>query len=182
MSVVGQAINRQEVLSHCQQNDVDVLVLDLSMPGVHGLGLLQDVLELDASPNVVILSMHNEGQIVQRAMKLGACAYVAKDSDPQCILTAIQKAASGGKYIDPALIDSVASSFSRDSRELHEFLTQRERQVLRLIVSGQPIGDIAEQLNLSPKTVSTHKMRIMQKIEVGNNVDLVKYALRHGIC
>lgn len=182
MLVVGQAVNREEVLHHCVHSHVDVLVLDLSMPGVQGLSLLRDVMALAHPPYVVVLSMHNEGQIVQRAMKAGASAYVTKDSDPQNILTAIRKVMEGGKFIDPALMDSVVSSFTHESRELHEFLTAREQQVLRLIVSGQQIGDIAGQLNLSPKTVSTHKMRIMQKLEVGNNVELVKYALRHGIC
>lgn len=178
MAVVGHAINRLEVLRLLSETPLDVLVLDLSIPGAQGLSLLQELVEQDEAPPIVILSMHNEGQIIQRAMKLGASAYVTKDSDPMCVLTAIRKVARGGKYIDPALMDSVASSFSHAR---HELLSAREEQVLRLIVSGVPIGHIAERLNLSPKTISTHKTRIMQKLDIGNNADLVKYALKHGL-
>lgn len=178
MQVVGHATNRIEVLRLLSETPVDVLVLDLSIPGAQGLSLLQELMEQEEAPPVVILSMHNEGQIIKRAMKLGASAYVTKDSDPMFVLTAIRRVARGGKYIDPALMESVASSFSQ---ERHELLTAREEQVLRLIVSGTPIGHIAEQLNLSPKTISTHKTRIMQKLDIGNNADLVKYALKHGL-
>lgn len=178
MQVVGHAVNRIEVLRLLSDTPLDVLVLDLSIPGAQGLSLLQELMEQEEAPRVVILSMHNEGQIIKRAMKLGASGYVTKDSDPMFVLAAIRKVARGGKYIDPALMESVASSFSR---ERHEFLSSREEQVLRLIVSGVPIGHIAEHLNLSPKTISTHKTRIMQKLEIGNNADLVKYALKHGL-
>jgi DNA-binding NarL/FixJ family response regulator len=181
MEVAGTASNRQEVLGMSQQANVDVLVLDLSMPGVHGLSLLQEVLEQEGCVPVVVLSMHNEGQIVQRAMKMGASAYVTKESDPGFLLAAIRKVMAGSKYIDPSLMDSLAASFSQNYRELYEFLSERELQVLRLIVAGNPISDIAVQLHLSPKTVSTHKMRIMQKLDIANNADLVRYALRHGI-
>ncbi|MBI2733836.1 MAG: response regulator transcription factor [Aquabacterium sp.] len=178
MEMVGRAVNRQEVLHLLHDAALDVLVLDLSMPGVQGLSLLQELMAHETPPAVVILSMHNEGQIVQRAMKLGASAYVTKDSDPMHLLAAIRKVARGGKYIDPSLMDSVAAAFSQQP---HERLSAREEQVLRLIVSGEPIGLIAERLNLSPKTISTHKTRIMHKLDVGNNADLVKYALKHGL-
>ncbi|MFT3857619.1 MAG: response regulator transcription factor [Aquabacterium sp.] len=157
------------------------LVLDLSMPGIHGLTLLQELVDLPDMPPIVVLSMHNEGQIVQRAIKIGAAGYVTKESDPERLLAAIRRVMSGGKYIDPALMDSLATSLSASSQAPHESLSSRELQVLQLIVSGHQIGDIATMLELSPKTVSTHKMRIMQKLHVGNNADLVRYALRHGI-
>lgn len=181
MQVVGYASNRYDVLLQCQESAVDVLVLDLSMPGVQGLSLLQEVMALPRKPPVVVLSMHNEGQIVQRAMKMGASAYVTKDSDPLNLLTAIRKVVAGSKYIDPALLESVASSFAGRQAELHDALSQREWQVLHLIMSGRPISDIAAQLHLSPKTISTHKMRIMQKLDVSSTTDLVRYALQHGL-
>lgn len=181
LRAVGCASNRERLLALCANNEADVLVLDLSMPGIHGLTLLQELVDMDGIPPIVVLSMHNEGQIVQRAMKIGAAGYVTKESDPISLLSAIRRVASGGKYIDPALMDSLASSFSPSNRPAHESLSSRELQVLHLIVSGQQIGDIATALNLSPKTVSTHKMRIMQKLHVSNNADLVRYALRHGI-
>lgn len=181
MQVVGYASNRYDVLLQCQEAAVDVLVLDLSMPGVQGLSLLQELMALPRKPPVVVLSMHNEGQIVQRAMKMGASAYVTKDSDPLNLLTAIRKVVAGSKYIDPALLESVASSFAGRQAELHDALSQRELQVLHLIMSGRPISDIAAQLHLSPKTISTHKMRIMQKLDVSSTTDLVRYALQHGL-
>lgn len=181
MVVVADASTREETLALGLRADVDIIILDLSMPGVQGLSLLQDLMDVEAVAPVVVLSMHNEGQIVHRSMKLGACAYVSKDSDPMSLLTAIRKVMAGGKYIDPVFMDSIASLYLRQQRDLHEFLSAREEQVLRLLVSGQQIGEIAEQLNLSPKTISTHKMRIMQKLNVDNNADLVKYALRYGI-
>jgi DNA-binding NarL/FixJ family response regulator len=181
MVVVADAATREEALALGLRTDVDVIILDLSMPGVQGLSLLQDLMDVAAVAPVVVLSMHNEGQIVHRSMKLGACAYVSKDSDPMSLLTAIRKVMAGGKYIDPVFMDSIAALYLRQQRDLHEFLSAREEQVLRLLVSGQQIGDIAEQLNLSPKTISTHKMRIMQKLKVDNNADLVRYALRYGI-
>lgn len=178
MQVVGHATTRLEVLNLLGNTPIDALVLDLSIPGAQGLSLLQELMARQDAPPVVILSMHNEGQIIQRAMKLGACAYVTKDSDPMCLLAAIRKVVRGGKYIDPSLMDSVAASFSQ---QRHELLSAREEQVLRLIVSGEPIGHIAELLNLSPKTISTHKTRIMHKLEISNNAELVKYALKHGL-
>lgn len=181
MRVMGCASGRDGLLALCAAQEADVLVLDLSMPGIQGLALLQELVDMDGIPPIIVLSMHNEGQIVQRAMKLGAAGYVTKESDPSCLLAAIRRVVSGGKYIDPSLMDALATSFSPSHRPPHEALSSRELQVLQLIVSGQQIGDIAAALQLSPKTVSTHKMRIMQKLHVGNNADLVRYALRHGI-
>ncbi len=181
MRVAGCAANRAELLTLSARQEADVLVMDLSMPGIQGLTLLQEVIGLDGIPPIVVLSMHNEGQIVQRAMKLGAAAYVTKESDPRCLLSAIRRAVVGGRYLDPSLLDALATSLSPAQQAPHESLSLREQQVLKLIVSGRQIGDIAALLKLSPKTVSTHKMRIMHKLQVANNADLVRYALRHGI-
>lgn len=181
MQAAGCASTRERVLALCSEQAVDVLVLDLSMPGTHGLSLLQELVARAGMPPIVVLSMHNEGQIVQRAMKLGAAGYITKESDPARLLEAIRRVVKGGKYIDPALMDSLASSFSPTQRALHESLSSRELQVFKRIVAGQQIGTIAAELHLSPKTVSTHKMRIMQKLQVASTADLVRYALRHEI-
>jgi DNA-binding NarL/FixJ family response regulator len=181
MHVVGMAATRQDVLQACERLDVDVLVLDLSMPGVQGLSLLQEVRDARPELPVVILSMHNEGQIVHRAMKLGAAAYTAKDSHPMYLLEAIRKVHAGSRYIDPGLLESVAHALSPSRQAPHDLLSGRELQVLSLLVAGVSIGEIATQLHLSPKTVSTHKMRIMHKLEIGNNADLIRYAIQHGL-
>lgn len=181
MQVVGYASNRYDVLLQCQEAAVDVLVLDLSMPGVQGLSLLQELMALPRKPPVVVLSMHNEGQIVQRALKSGASGYITKDSEPGVLLAGIRKVASGGKFIDPALVDSVVFTPSDHSGHPKALLSEREYEILQLIVTGMQLGEIADRLHLSPKTVSTHKMRLMQKLGVNNNADLVRYAIRHGV-
>jgi DNA-binding NarL/FixJ family response regulator len=130
---------------------------------------------------VVVLSMHNEGQIVQRALSAGASAYVTKDSDPQVLLAAMSRVMSGARFVDPALLDSVVSMVSGEALRPQELLTSREFKVLKLIAAGYPLIDIAVHMHLSPKTISTHKMRLMQKLGIDNNAELVRYAVRHGI-
>jgi DNA-binding NarL/FixJ family response regulator len=177
--VVGEAANGDDTLALVEREAAHVLLLDMSMPGPCGVDLIQRVARLAPGLPVLVLSMHNEGQIVTRALKAGAAGYVAKDSDPEVLLAAVRKVASGGRYIDAALVDSVV--FQPGPAERHEQLSPRELQVLERIVGGKPLGEIADELHLSPKTVSTHKMRLMHKLGVATTADLLKYALRHGI-
>lgn len=181
MVVVGEATRGDEVLAQVRSLDFDVLLLDLTMPGISGTELIQQVLTEKPLLPVVILTMHNEGQIVNRVLKAGACGYVTKDSDPETLITALRMVFRGGKFIDPALVDSVVSHYSKVGTLLHLRLSERELQVLKLIASGSRIGEVADALHLSPKTVSTHKMRLMQKLNVDNNADLIKYALQHQL-
>ena len=125
--------------------------------------------------------MHNEGQIVTRALRAGASGYVTKDSDPNVLLTAIRKVAQGGKFIDPALVDSVVLDISDFKMNENRQLTDREFQVLQMIAAGHTINKIAESLYLSAKTVSTHKIRLMRKLGIDNNADLIRYAIQHGL-
>lgn len=181
ITVVGEAASSAEVLEMARQDQTDVLLLDISMPGMDGLELIRRLnTERPALP-VLVLSMHNEGQIVQRALKSGAYGYITKDSAPSVLLAGIRKVASGGKFIDPALVDSVVFPRATDTDDPKTLLTEREFEILQLIVTGMPLGDIADRLHLSPKTVSTHKMRLMQKLGVNNNADLLRYAIRHGV-
>lgn len=181
ITVVGEAASSAEVLEMARQDQTDVLLLDISMPGMDGLELIRRLnTERPALP-VLVLSMHNEGQIVQRALKSGAYGYITKDSAPSVLLAGIRKVASGGKFIDPALVDSVVIPRATDTDDPKTLLTEREFEILQLIVTGMPLGDIADRLHLSPKTVSTHKMRLMQKLGVNNNADLLRYAIRHGV-
>jgi DNA-binding NarL/FixJ family response regulator len=179
IQVVGEAANGDETLALVEREPANVLLLDMSMPGPCGVELIQRVNRLAPRLPVLVLSMHNEGPIVSRALKAGAAGYVAKDSDPEVLISAVRRVASGGRYIDAALVDSVV--FHPEPVERHQQLSPRELQVLEGIVVGKPLGDIADELQLSPKTVSTHKMRLMQKLGVSTTADLLKYALRHGI-
>lgn len=180
MAVAGEAMNGAEVARQLRQTPVDLVLLDLSMPGASGVELIRQLREEHPSLPILVLSMHNEGQIVARALKAGATGYVTKDSEPEILLAGIRKVAGGGRFIDPSLVDvMVFETDRRDSPD--ELLTARELQVLALIARGQPLGGIADQLHLSPKTISTHKMRMMQKLNIDNYADLIRYASRHGL-
>ena len=179
--VTAEATKVSEVMAMVHRAEVDLLLLDMAMPGISGVELITLLQQEKPSLPLLVLSMHNEGQIVARALKAGASGYVTKDSEPEILLTAIRKVAGGGRFIDPALVDVMVFDAVERDRPPHELLSERECQVLDMIAGGQTIGDIADQLHLSPKTVSTHKMRLMHKLEIDNNVDLVRYAIRHGL-
>ncbi len=181
MRVIGEASDGWGVLELLGSHRPHVILLDLSMPGLGGLDLMRRLQDEDDVPPILVLSMHVEGQIVARVLKAGASGYITKDASPGTLLVAIRKLASGGRYIDPSLVESVVFDNSSRSDSPHELLSPRELQVLERIARGHPLGDIADELHLSPKTVSTHKMRLMQKLGLQTNADLLKYALRHGV-
>ena len=181
IEVVAEAASTAEALVLARLGNLDMLLLDISLPGLGGLELLK-VLQIEAPTlPVLILSMHNEGQIVQRALKAGSQGYITKDSEPDVLLAGVRRVASGGKFIDPALVESVVFTSGESDSHPKVVLSDREYQILQMIVSGRPLGDIADELHLSPKTVSTHKMRMMHKLGVTNNPDLVRCAIRHGM-
>lgn len=177
----GEATHGAEVIDKVRQADLDLLLLDMTMPGLSGVDLVRRVRADKPSLPILVLSMHNEGQVVSRALRAGATGYVTKDSDPAILLAAIRKVAAGGRFIDPALVDAIVFDAGNGDRPPHDLLSDREFQVLQKIVAGEAIGEIGAALNLSAKTISTHKMRLMQKIGVDNNADLIRYALRHGL-
>lgn len=177
----GEATHGAEVIDKVRQAELDLLLLDMTMPGLSGVDLVRRVRADKPSLPILVLSMHNEGQVVSRALRAGATGYVTKDSDPAILLAAIRKVAAGGRFIDPALVDAIVFDAGNGDRPPHDLLSDREFQVLQKIVAGEAIGEIGAALNLSAKTISTHKMRLMQKIGVDNNADLIRYALRHGL-
>jgi len=180
MAVAAEATNGAEVLQHLSGASVDLLLLDMTMPGISGVDLIRQLQERYPLLPILVLSMHNEGQIITRALRAGAAGYVTKDSEPEVLLAGIRKVAGGGRFIDPSLVDSMVFD-SGASEQPDALLTARELQVLTMIGEGRPLGEIADRLHLSPKTISTHKMRLMQKLAIDNNVDLVRYAIRHGL-
>ena len=166
------------MLQLCQNTVFDVLLLDMTMPGLSGIRLIQRVfMEMPTLP-ILVLSMHIERQIVTQALKSGASGYVAKGSLPEVLFGAIRKLAEGGKYIDPLLANNLVFN-ATGSDEPGDLLTARELQVLGMIAAGRSLGDIADRLHLSPKTVSSHKIRLMQKLNIENNADLIRYATQH---
>jgi DNA-binding NarL/FixJ family response regulator len=181
IELVGEATNGSEALELARKLEFDVLLLDMSMPGVSGPELIKRLLAEKPSMRILVLTMNNESQFVNRALKAGASGYVTKDSDQTVLFTAIRKVASGQKFIDPALVDAMVFDSTTDKESPHLTLSDRELQVLQMLASGLNPGEIAESLFLSAKTVSTHKVNLMQKLGIENNADLVRYAIKHGL-
>jgi DNA-binding NarL/FixJ family response regulator len=181
MQVAAEAASGTEILELVQHQPFDLLLLDMNMPAPAGVELIGLLREMKPALPVLVLSMHNEGQIVRRALAAGAAGYVSKSSDPRLLLGAIRKIAEGGRFIDPALVDVTIFDAPFHGPPPQEVLTERELQILKMIGAGQPIGEIALQLHLSPKTVSTHKMRLMKKLQIDNNADLILFAFHHQL-
>jgi DNA-binding NarL/FixJ family response regulator len=179
--VTGEAAQGSEVVDKLRSCDIDLLLLDMTMPGISGVDLIRRVRAEQPELPVLVLSIHNEAQVVSRALRAGATGYVTKDSDPEVLLAAIRKLADGGRFIDPKLVDAIIFETHSGDAPPHEVLSDREFQVLQMLASGRSINDIAEMLALSAKTISTHKMRLMQKLGLGNNAELIRYSIRHGL-
>lgn len=185
IEVVAEATNAAQTLALLTdtRHDIDCLLLDLMMPGSQGTELISALLRLRPNLPILVLSMHNERPVVQRALKAGAQGYANKDIHPEVLLAAIRKVASGGRFIDPALAEALMFTdlAAGERPPLHDQLSEREFQILQRLVSGQRLSDIAADLYLSPKTVSTYKTRLMEKLNVTSNAELIRYAMQAGI-
>ncbi|MBA5705999.1 DNA-binding response regulator [Pseudomonas fulva] len=182
MQVVGEAANGEQLLDSLRHTRCDVVLLDISMPGVSGLEAIPRIRALHDAPAILMLSMHDEAQMAARALKAGAAGYATKDSDPALLLAAIRRVAGGGRYIDPTLADRMVFEVGlTESRPLHTLLSEREFSVFERLAQGANVNDIAQQLALSSKTISTHKARLMQKLKVNSLAELVKYAMEHKL-
>lgn len=180
--VSSEAVNGWDALEKLQQFPCHVLLLDISMPGINGVELIKRVREVRPLLPILILSMYSEGHLAARILKAGAAGYVTKDSDPETLIGAIRKVAAGGRYVEPRLAEQMALEFSlSDERPPHETLSEREFQVLGKVLEGKHINEIALEMSLSAKTVSTHKARLMRKLNIDNNADLIRYGLKHGL-
>lgn len=180
--VVDEAKDGWEVVDKLRRGGFDLLLTDMSMPGPSGVDLIKRVKDEHPKLPILILSMHGESQIAARALKAGASGYITKDSEPPLLIGAVRKVAGGGRYIDPAVAEKLVfeTGLAGESQP-HELLSDREYQIFLMIAEGRSLNDIAEELHLSPKTVSTHKMRLMQKLNVQSTSELVRYALIHGL-
>jgi DNA-binding NarL/FixJ family response regulator len=182
MSVAGEAASGLQAMEFLRGAQVDLVLLDMGMPGIAGADLITRMHAHHPRLPVLVLSMHNEPQIARRALQAGAGGYVTKDSEPELLLAAIRKVAAGGRFIDPALAEQMAFETVSPPRERpHEALTDREYQILRLLVRGATINEVAGQLLISSKTVSTHKARLMRKMDLRSNAGLVRYGVLHGL-
>ena len=182
MQVVGEATNESEVMSHVRSSSFDVLLLDLSMPGGSGVELIRRVRNESPSPAVLVLTMHDERLYAVRAIRAGALGYLTKETAVTDVLRAIEQVAEGRPYISEKFSEELAHSIMNPSPDaLHSRLTDRELQVFMKIVAGDTLNDVADALYLSVKTVSAHKTRILQKMEMRNVTELVQYAILHGM-
>lgn len=180
--VFGEARNGQEVIDQVWKQDWDIVVLDITMPGRSGLDVLKELKQLRPKLPVLILSMHSEDQFGMRALKAGAAGYMTKENVPEELVKAIKKALSGGKYISPGLAEELAFNLEEDSgRPLHEKLSDREFQVMRMIASGTTVKDIAKELALSIKTISTYRTRVLEKLKMKSNAELTHYAVKNKL-
>ncbi|RZF26526.1 response regulator transcription factor [Paraburkholderia sp. UYCP14C] len=179
--VAAEAAQGAEVIDQLRACAVDLLLLDMTMPGISGVALIRRVRAEHPSLPVLVLSIHDEAQVASRALRAGATGYLTKDSDPEVLLAAIRKLADGGRFIDPKLVDAMVFETQRGDVPPHEVLSDREFQVLQMLAAGRSINDIADAFALSAKTISTHKMRLMQKLGLSNNAEVIRYAIRHGM-
>jgi two-component system invasion response regulator UvrY len=182
MIVADEASNGQEVIGKIWENDYDVVLLDISMPGRSGLDILKQLKTERPKLSVLVLSMYSEEQYAMRALRAGASGYMTKESAPDELIEAIRKVSTGRKYISPTVAEKLAFSLeASDERPPHENLSDREYQVMCMIASGKTIKAIADELSLSVKTISTYRTRILEKMKMKNNAELTHYSIQNRL-
>lgn len=182
--VVAEAADGSELLACLRQNPADVLILDMSMPGRSGIELIRQIKDSWPKLAVLVLSMHAEDQYAVRAIKAGANAYLSKGCAADELLAAVCKLASGASFITPTVAEQLAMAVmteNHDQLAAHQRLSDREFQIFRLLVAGKGPSEIGNELCISNKTVSTYKARILDKMQLANSADLVRYAIEHDL-
>ena len=179
--VVGEATCGDEALQLARQIDWDVAILDFSMPGRSGFDLLGDMRREFPQRPVIVLSIHSERLHASRVLKAGGAGYLNKASAAQELTSAVRKVAAGGRYVSAALAEMLAAELARDTGVLHEQLSDREFRVMWLLATGRQISEIAREMRLRPSTVSTYRKRVLGKLKLRNNAELVQYAVRNQL-
>ncbi|MFI5395389.1 MAG: response regulator [Candidatus Binatia bacterium] len=181
--LVGEAGTGDEALQKVRLSHWDAVVLDISLPDRSGLDVLKQIKSLNPKLGVLVLTMHGEQQYAVRALRAGATGFLTKQSAPEELMAAICQVARGGRYVSPPLAERLAFDLAigKPGALLHEALSDREFQVLSLLASGKTITDISRQLCVSVKTVSTHRARLLKKMRMRNNAELIQYAIRSGL-
>lgn len=182
IQVVGEADSYASLRELLRREACDVLLLDVDLPGRSGLEILSVLQEEKSSVRAVMVSMYPEDQYAIRCLKAGAVGYLNKAGDPSALLSAVRSAAQGRKYITPEIAEMLANHLNApESADLHETLSEREMQTLRKIASGKKLSQIAEELMISPKTVSVYRARVLEKLGLSNNAELTVYAIRNQL-
>ncbi|HRQ46137.1 MAG TPA: response regulator transcription factor [Rhodocyclaceae bacterium] len=181
--VAGEASDGHEVLAKVREQEWDILLLDISMPGKNGLDLIKQIkIERPRMP-ILIFTMHQEGQYALRALRAGASGYVTKENDSEHLVTVIRKVVNGGIYLSPSMAEQLARELIPGAidGEPHNRLSDREYQIFQMLIAGKGITEIANDLSVSVKTVSTHKTRIMSKMHLASLSELIRYAIDHDL-
>lgn len=182
MELIGEAVDGAVVLHQVREGGIDLLLLDMNMPGISGVDLIGRVKLCRPELPILVFTMHNDTQLAVRALKAGASGFICKDSEPEMLLAAIRKVSAGGKYLNPAVAEQIAlDATSTNLKPPHTLLSDRELEIFCLLVAGKSSNEIAEKLCISNKTISTHKTHLMEKMNLYNVADLVRYALQYGL-
>jgi DNA-binding NarL/FixJ family response regulator len=182
MVVGGEAANGQEVLELSLNDHWDVVLLDIGMPGRGGIDVLKQLKSERPNLPVLVLSVYPEEQYAVRALRAGASGYLTKESAPEDLIAAIRKVAQGGKYVSASLAEKLASELGTDTeRPIHEKLSDREYQVILMIAAGKTVKEIADELSLSVKTISTNRTRALDKMGMKNNAEIARYVAKHEL-
>jgi two-component system invasion response regulator UvrY len=182
LQVCGEAANGSEVIDRVRADEYDVIILDISMPGRSGLDLVRQLRSEKPRLPVLILTMHAEEQYAVRAFRAGVAGYLTKDSASAELVSAVRKVAGGGRYISPSMAERLAFDLGHEITAVpHTLLSDREFEVFRLIVAGESISAIANRLHLSVKTVSTHKTRILEKMQMKSAAELIRYSIKNQL-
>jgi two-component system invasion response regulator UvrY len=182
LAVVAEAATGEEALARARESGPDLVVLDVSMPGRGGIETVQELKRRAPKVRILVLTMHAEDNFAVRCLREGADGYLTKDAGPEQLVLAVRKVSAGGKYVSPALAERLAFNLDTSfDRPLHEKLSHREFQVMRLIGAGRAASEIAAELHLSVKTVSTYRARILEKMDMRTNSEIMRYAIELGL-
>ncbi len=182
MVVAGEASDGQKLIQEIQKNHYDVIVIDISMPGRNGIEIIKQIRSSGDKTPILALSYYPEEQFAIRVLKAGACGYMNKDVQPEELVEAIYKVARGGTYVSPAVAEKLAMNINMtQDASPHESLTDREHEVFLKIAGGMTVSEIADEMFLSVKTVSTYRARILEKLNLKNNAEITYYAIRNNL-
>ena len=182
MKVASEATTGEEALHLISKEIFDIVLLDISMPGKNGLQTLKEIKKYKSTIPILMLSMHAEEQYALRAIKAGASGYLTKDSAPEQLVIAIKKVCSGRKYISPEVAELLATDlYHKENKQSHEYLSDREFEIMKLLVKGHSARKMATALSISDKTVSTYRSRIMKKMHMSNISELIHYAIENNL-
>lgn len=180
----GEARNAREVLEKVSRNKWDILILDINLPDMNGLEILRQLKKVHPDIPVLVLTVFDEDQIAIRVLKAGASGFVTKETMPNELIAAVKKIHSGGKYVSPSLAEKLVFNiyiYAEDEKPVHHKLSNREYQVICLIAAGKSVKQIAEDLYLSIQTIRTYRTRILEKMEMNTDAELIHYAIQHGL-